>query len=122
MNGLLRGAVVLVSIVVVYFGVTYGAWRYQSAACDDLSAEQHAALRKFIGQGQEVRSATRIETTDGLIIGAITGAPGDGSGPTYRVYRCVGAECEISLLESSFTPAEGEAGARAERCLMGWMR
>ena len=122
MVGLLRVAAALVAVVVAYFGLTYVVWRYQSVACGDLTPGQHTALTEFIGQGKEIKSATQIETVDGTVIGAITGITGDGGGPTYRVYRCAGPDCEISVLESPFTPEEGKAGATAEQCLMGWMK
>lgn len=119
MVGLLRVAAGLVAVGVAYFGVTFVVWRYQSTVCDDLSVEQHTALTEFIGQGWEVKSATQIMTPAGVIIGAMTGITGEGSGKVYRVYRCGGPDCEISVLESPFTPEEGRAGATAEQCLMG---
>ena len=122
MLGLVRGAAIFAAIVAAYFGISYGQWRIRTSVCEGLARTEHAALSEFIGQGHEVKSAVRIETDAGVIIGAITGIAGDGGGPSYRVYRCAGPNCEISLLESPWTADEGKAGATGERCLLGWMK
>jgi hypothetical protein len=114
----------LAAIIATYFAITYGMWRYQSSVCEDLSDVEHAALSAFVDPGHEVKSATKIQTDDGIVIGAITALAGSGGGATYRTYRCVGPDCSISQIEigSSHTDEEGWAEARGERCLAGWMK